>query len=344
MENGKIKVWLPAIRAGTGTDVFTLRLADALRRHGLAAQVTWFSLRFEAMPFLLRQVKPPTGTDIVFANSWNGYAFKRDELPLVVTLHHSAYDPASRKLQSPAQRFYHWLIVKPFEMRSLQAADAITAVSAFAADSLKRATAIDRVSVIHNWVDTERFCPLPARRETGRPFRLLFVGKLSKGKGADLLAPIMRQLGPDFELSFAGRLKKGRAADCPANMRALGWLEEKALIEAYRGCDAVLFPSRSEGFGYAALEAMACGKPVIASNATALPEVVVDGTTGILCSTDDVQGFAGACRTLAANPARCETMAIEARRHAVDRFSESIAMKKFLAIVEDLVNPQPKRC
>jgi glycosyltransferase involved in cell wall biosynthesis len=337
MENDSVKVWLPAIRAGTGADVYTVRLAEGLRRYGMAAEITWFPLRFEAMPFLLRHATPPAGTDIVFANSWNGCAFKRPGLPLVVTVHHSGFDRATRTVQSLAQRAYHRLVVKPYEMRSLRAADVITSVSRFAADSVQRATGIDGVRVIHNWVDTARFFPLPAQREPGGLFRLLFVGKLSQGKGADLLGAIMRRLGPEFELSVAGRLNKRHVFDCPANMHVLGWLAENDLIEAYRQCDAVLFPSRSEGFGYAALEAMACGKPVIASDATALPEVVTNGVTGMLCPVDDVAAFAGACRALAASPERQCRFGTAGRQRALDAFSEAAALPKYMALISELL-------
>lgn len=340
MDKGKIKVWLPTVRVGTGTDVFTQRLADALARHDITTHISWFPPQFEFMPSLLRLVRPPAGTDIVFANSWNGFAFKRTALPLVVTMHHSGFDPAVRSYRTHAQRIYHRLLIRRFEERSYQAANAVTAVSMFSANSVKRATGLGKVEVIHNWIDINRFQPDPisgVQPQGNHPFRLLFVGKPTPSKGADLLAPIMRRLGPDFELRIAGRLNPTKNAGYPANINVLGWLNEEQLIRAYQECDALLFPSHSEGFGYVALEAMACGKPAITTHATALPEVVMNDVTGILCSPNDVNGFANACRRLAANPALCLKMGRAARLRAVAQFSEEKTITRYLELIQRLV-------
>ena len=72
MKDGKVQVWLPTIRAGSGTDLFTIRLAQALESRGLSAHIEWFSTRYEFAPILLRNIPAPAGTDIVFTNSWNG--------------------------------------------------------------------------------------------------------------------------------------------------------------------------------------------------------------------------------------------------------------------------------
>jgi glycosyltransferase involved in cell wall biosynthesis len=338
MQNGKVKIWLPAIRVGTGTDVFTQRLADALASHGTTTQISWFPPKFELTPFLLRLVPPPAGTDIVFANSWNGFAFKRPDIPLIVTVHHSGFDPAVHTYRTPAQRLYHRLLIKPLEKKSFQAADVVTAVSMFTADSVKRATGLGKVEVIHNWIDVDRFHPISrVQLQDTRPFRLLFVGKPSPSKGADLLTPIMRRLGPDFELRIAGRPHSARRADFPPNIRVLSWLNEDDLIREYQECDALLFPSRSEGFGYVALEAMACGKPVIASNVTALPEVINDGVAGILCPVDDVNAFAGACSRLAVDVELCIKMGNAARKWAIEQFSEPQVMGRYLTLIHRLL-------
>lgn len=336
MENGRKKVWFPLIRAKSGSDVFTRRLAAALERQGFAAEFSWFPLQYEPAPFLLRTIRPPAGTNIVFANSWNGFAFKRAGIPLVVTVHHSGFDPSSRSYRTPVQNLYHRLLVRPFEMRSLHISDAITAVSNYAAAAIKRHDpSLGRVETIHNWVDTKRFRPANSTSRTGRPFQLLFVGKLSSSKGADLLPKIMRLLGRDFELRIAGRWER-TSCKLPDNIQMLGWLNEEDLIRAYQESDALLFPSRSEGFGYAAAEAMACGKPVIASNCTALPEVVSDCITGLLCPPNDVSAFANACRQLADSPLQRKEMAEAARQKAVEEFSENAVLPRYITLINRL--------
>ena len=74
----------------------------------------------------------------------------------------------------------------------------------------------------------------------------------------------------------------------------LGWVTDEQLVDLYRGASVFLDPTLYEGFGYGVLEAMACGAPVVASNATSVPEVV--GDAGVLCDPRDVDALAGAVR------------------------------------------------
>lgn len=331
MENGRIKVWLPAIRAGSGADVFTMRLAQALERHGITAHITWFTKYDELMPLRMMRASPPPGTDIVLANSWSSYAFKRPRLPLIVTVHHAIFEAELDAYKSLGQRLYHRHFAEPREARSLRAADAVVAVSAYVADRVRERYGLEDVKVIHNWVDIDKFCPAPPHDRKPGPFRLLFVGKPTRLKGADLLAPIMRELGIEFELHITAAEAECRSLNFPANVYRVGRLSEVDLIRAYQQCDALLCPSRSEGFGYAALEAMACGKPVVATNATGLSEVVKNGVSGILCARDDVDEYIHACHQLADTPMR------NIATHAAARFSEGAAIDSYIFEIHRLI-------
>lgn len=77
-------------------------------------------------------------------------------------------------------------------------------------------------------------------------------------------------------------------------------IEEEDLPAVYRGAVALLFPSRAEGFGLTPLEAMACGTPVVCSNATSLPEAV--GDAGILLPPDDAERWAGVIERICGDP------------------------------------------
>jgi len=333
-----MKVWFPAIRAGSGTDVFTQRLADVLRRRGFEAEITWFAGNWQFAPFLLQTVRPPKGTTIVHANSWNGFAFARRGIPLVVTEHLNVFDPQYRPHKSLAQNLYHQSLVRRFVCASLSKASVITAVSRSAASSLKNVWPRFTARVIHNWIDTRVFIPPERkRRSSGGPFELLFVGNLSRRKGADLLAPIMRELGGRFHLRFTTGLRQSRPIPTEGNMIPMGRItEESLLVRAYQDCDAVLVPSRFEGFGLTALEAMACGKPVIASRSSSLPEIVEDGVTGILCPIGDVSAFAAACRKLAENPDLRNKYGQAAKRRAVELFSEDAIIPRYVALYGEL--------
>ncbi len=267
-----MKVWFPFTKGASGTDVFTRRQADALQRRGISTEMTCFPAHYEFAPFFLRSIPAPAGTHIIHANSWNGFAFKRPGIPLVVTEHHCVFDPRYRPYKTFAQHIYHETLIRPFEMASFRAASIITVVSQFTASSLANTLNIFSAKVIYNWIDTMAFTPAdPIASPRRRPFRLLFVGNPSMRKGTDLLASIMKQLGPNFELHFTSGLRGMKDTHLTPNMVPLGRITDRELIKAYHGCDALLFPSRFEGFGYAPLEAMACGKPVFITYISSLP-------------------------------------------------------------------------
>ena len=139
------------------------------------------------------------------------------------------------------------------------------------------------MQVVCNGVDVERFRP-PARRGMHRPFRLLYVGKWASLKGVQLLASIMRDLGDGFQLSYTGGASSERdRPGMPGNMHDIGRLDgSEAVRSAMQEADALLLPSRSEGFPMVVVEAQSCGLPVIASDIPSLAEAVQDGATGCL--------------------------------------------------------------
>jgi len=329
-----MRVWLPAIRAHSGADMFTLRLAALLTSGGLEGTITWLPHWVEPMP-PLAIARPPAGTQVVHANSWNAWAFGGPALPRVVTVHHCVHDPDFTPYKSFGQRVYHDVWIRPMERRSLDGAAAVTADSEFTRQRVIAAFGPRPIDVVPLWIDTERFRPRPAASRTG-PFRLLFSGNWGARKGTDLLPGLMRALGPAFELRFT---TGGRAAmppvALPGNMRWAGRVaDETGMVELYRGCDAVVVPSRLEGFGYAALEAMACGKPVIAFDVSSIPEIVDDGVTGRLVPLGDVAAMAQACRQLADDPALLRRLGEAAREAAVARFSGERALAGYLAVYE----------
>jgi glycosyltransferase involved in cell wall biosynthesis len=81
-------------------------------------------------------------------------------------------------------------------------------------------------------------------------------------------------------------------------MIAVGTPDRASLVAAYQSSDILLFPSRLEGFGIAPAEALACGRPVVTTDASALPEVVDHGENGLLCPRNHVAAYADAVRQL----------------------------------------------
>jgi glycosyltransferase involved in cell wall biosynthesis len=100
------------------------------------------------------------------------------------------------------------------------------------------------------------------------------------------------------------------------------------------GADLFLLPSESESFGLAALEALSCAVPVVASNAGGLPEVIEHGVTGLLYPVGDVEGMAAGAVELLADPERHRAFARRAREQAVERFAEVAVVARYRALYE----------
>ncbi|MDH3443895.1 MAG: glycosyltransferase family 4 protein [Deltaproteobacteria bacterium] len=334
-----MKIWLPMIRGGSGADIFATRLAAALQRRGVTARISWFPTYFQFAPFLLSSIRPPSGTDIIHALSWSGFAFQRKDIPLVVTEQLDVFDPLYRPYKGVAQNIYHQSFIRTFVKASFRAAHAITAVSHATADSLRNILDSRKIHVIYNSVDTSVFYPHQRHRESNMPMRLLFVGNLTRRKGADLLAPIMKKLGPQFELRFTAGLRDRKLKASEPNMISIGRLiGDQMLLSAYHECDVLLFPSRLEGLPLAPLEAMACGKPVIAARASSLPEIVEHGVSGFLCESEAIDSFVSATQKLAAAPNTLRVTGDAARRRAESVFSEDVIVPQYIALYTKLLN------
>ena len=145
----------------------------------------------------------------------------------------------------------------------------------------------------------------------GLPVRLVIVGG---GPEQASLAALATELGIGAITHFAGRLPR------------------TAIYGAIKGFDIAAVPSREEGFGLSALEAMAAGVPVVASRVDALQEVVVDGATGLLCPADDPVNLADALARLVANAALRQRMGAAGVAH-VELSYDSPAFRGHLAVL-----------
>jgi glycosyltransferase involved in cell wall biosynthesis len=113
----------------------------------------------------------------------------------------------------------------------------------------------------------------------------------------------------------------------------LGTIPRRELVERYRRAAIFCLPSRQEGFGIVFLEAMACGKPVVAARAAAVPETVVDGETGLLVDPDDPAALAQVLFALLSDPDRCRTVG-EAGRRRVEQYRADRVAESFLLRVQ----------
>ncbi len=338
-----MNIWLPFLQTGSGSDVFTSRLAAALTNEGHRVTTTGLARYWQYLPWGLKTLKAPADTDITIASASYGFAVRRPGNKLIAVEHHCVLDPTYRPYRSWFQAIYHQGLLRAFEKASLMAADAIVAVSRYTAGSLTRAMGCDGIDVIANGIETDFFCPSPEGKPplSDRPVRLLFVGNLTRRKGADLLPDIMNRLGPGFELHYTSGLRTDGSASRSSNMKPLGRLDRRQLRDAYRRADLFLFPTRFEGFGYAVVEAMACGTPAVVTDCSSLPELVEDGVTGRLCPIDNTEAFANAVRDLAGNETGLRDMGQRARAVAVERWSLPRMARDYSELCERVLRNAP---
>jgi glycosyltransferase involved in cell wall biosynthesis len=217
-------------------------------------------------------------------------------VPTVATF----YDATPFRLPSPPERWRRWRARRA--TRSLVRANAIHAISHHAERELLGATAVraEKVSVVYLGVDPV-FSPAI---EPDRPRHLLFVGGGDPHKNLDVLLAVLTD-APDGVLPplvVAGPASTDPRLRSPALARLVRPVPHPTDLELatlYRQAVALLVPSRNEGFGLPALEAMACACPVIAARAGALPEVCGDAATFV--DPDDRRGWLDAVAALVAS-------------------------------------------
>ena len=165
--------------------------------------------------------------------------------------------------------------------RSLEKASRIACVSRAIADETVRGFGVDRakIEIVPNGVD-EFFSPGGEERDY-----ILFAGTLEPRKGVDDLIAAWRSLpAPKPRLVLCG--DRGWGVTIPDDVDVTGYVTRERLRELYRGAIAFVYPSRYEGFGIPPLEAMACGAPVIATRAGAIPDYL----DGVLIERSELPG------------------------------------------------------
>lgn len=338
--NKRLKIWLPTIRAGSGSDVFVQRLANGLRRAGHDPMVQWFPHRYELTPWRLRFVAAPEGVDVIHTNTWQGFAFARPGTPLIVTEHLYVSDSELAPYRTLAQSVYHRYFCERWIARSYRAATSIVAVSESTAAAMRKNVS-KHITVVRNWVDTKQFSPpdplcSEAVRLGDEPFKLLFVGNPSRRKGADLLQQIAARLGPSFELHCLGGLRENfDFRNSAPNIVKLPSRKPEEMPALYRQMDAVLVPTRYEPFGYVALEAMASGLPVVGFASTGTNEICVHGETALLSSVNDVEDLVRNAQLLEAQPDLRRKLGAAGRERALSLFTEERAVAAYIQIYRD---------
>lgn len=235
----------------------------------------------------------------------------------------------------------------------IERSDAVTAVSFYLADEARNTFAVMRpIDVIYNAVDYNRF---NTKRKKG------YCRKYFAPEGTKILIhcsnfrPVKNVLDAVRAFALVKKaipaklLMLGEGPDLPS-ARALAneldiaddisFLGNQDAVEEILPCgDLFLFPSKYEGFGLAALEAMSCGLPVIATNTGGLVEVVTQGEDGWLTEEGDYEGMAEKSIQLLSDNQRLNAMSEAARNKAINKFSPESIVPQYEAVYERVCSP-----
>lgn len=241
---------------------------------------------------------------------------------LVITLH----------MDATATGFKGWyfdLHRRFMQSRILNAADALIVSSRDYAAHSSFAPWKEKVIELPFGVDEARFTPMT--KQSGRT--IVFVGGMDTAhafKGVDVLLRAFTELPQDARLVLGGegdlRAEYERLAKdlgVADRVEFLGRISDENLPDVYRRGDVLAFPSTSsaEAFGLVALEAQACGVPVVASDLPGVRIVVEDKVTGFLSPSGDAQELAAHLRLILENPGMRDEFGRAARQRVIEKFT-----------------------
>jgi glycosyltransferase involved in cell wall biosynthesis len=211
-----------------------------------------------------------------------------------------------------------------------------------------------RLEVIPNGVDTGVFRPRSKEAARGAlglaadAKIVLFASHFSGDsyKGFPTLLDAFAKVRMRSELvgltAGLGDSEQGQKSTFP--IKSLGFIkDEERMSLVYSAADLFVLPSFQDNFPNAALEALACGVPIVASNVGGIPEIVREGLTGVTVAPGDSDALACAMDELLAAPARRSAMSLECRRIAVEEYSLEIQAGRYAQLYEELLRSmEPK--
>ncbi len=238
--------------------------------------------------------------------------------------------------------------------RALAESDAVVAVSHYVADKIHGLIADEKMSVIPNIVEVgsgsgEDDDDAPPRRVEGsapavnlqelQPPFILFAGKLNVLKGADMLPHLIEKSRVTIPLVIVGEGSlQRRLAEIP-NVKMLGWVSNKDVLEVTRRATALLFPSRwAEPLARTLLEAQAMGAPTIALDTGGTRDVIQDGVNGLLAANEDE--FARQLARLVADAELQQRLRENSKRVAYEKFSPGAVLPQFESLYARVLERQ----
>ena len=282
--------------------------------------------------------------DVIHDNQSLAYEllFFQKKKPLITTIHHPISKDLKYQLQSTddfflkllMRRWHSFLVMQKFVAKRLKK---IVVPSNSSLEDIKNEFQVDenKMERVMNGIDLKLFYPDSKIKKI--PFRLVTVASADVPlKGLDYLLEALSDLikvYPDISLSIIGELRKGghterliKKLNLEKRVNFFSDLTQADLRKTYCEAELAIIPSLYEGFGFAAIEAMACGIPIISSSGGALPEVIKD--TGIIIPPKNVKEIYNAVNFLFSSPHSAEEFAKKGLQRANKKFSWAAIAKK----------------
>lgn len=327
-----------------------------LNKPFLAALSFWFSLRKE-FPSLKRQAG---GFDIVHDNGLSAFSLSPKAVfcPRVVTIHHLARTTLKALEASLLDRVRNLrgeIGISPvIERLCMKRADRIIAVSQHTKRDIVDTYGLPEsmIEVIYHGVRPEDYVvaekeKVKLRSTLGINLQpmILFVGRLSPRKGVDILLralpPVLAKVEVKLVLVGSGNQRDYRqlAQSLGVSDKAifLGRVPDNTLRLLYSSCDLFVLPSRLEGLGIVILEAMAAGKPIVATNVGGIPELIESGQNGILVEADEEGKLASAIIKVLSDKSLAKTIGGNNMKKARERYSWEVAARKAEHVYNELI-------
>jgi N-acetyl-alpha-D-glucosaminyl L-malate synthase BshA len=246
----------------------------------------------------------------------------------------------------------------PITRYAIQQSDGVTSISGYLKEVTETNFGITRpIEVVHNFVNCDVYKPFAEdQKDIRAKARARFAAP------DEFLVMHLSNFRPVKRIADVVQIFARVAKQLPARLALIGdgpdrstaeWLahslgihdrihflgKQDRVSELLPLADLMLMPSEMESFGLAALEAMACQTPAIATRVGGVPELITDGVDGLLFPVGDVEAMAAASVSLLNEPERHRAMREAARKTAQDRFCSTRILPRYIAFYESLLNP-----
>ncbi|MDW8300575.1 MAG: glycosyltransferase family 4 protein, partial [Anaerolineae bacterium] len=347
--------------SGSGTAVFFNAFLAGLRQRGYTVEV--IAPNFDTSDYIeatlkrfqfnteLRTDPRLRNADVIIGFDYDGYGLDPAQRPPLIASAHAIFGDLCRWEREPIRTVVYAQAF--FDRLNMQQADLVTAGSQYAKDRIVALYGVpaEKVQVIPHGMLTPNWLPLvdaEPRQANDHPI-VLAVGKFYPRKRVDVLlraVPLLVEEFPDLEVRIVGNglewdVLHALADELKINAHVT-WLshiaDDAAFAREWRQADVFCHPSCQESFGYVYLEAMTLGKPIVAANASAAPEVV--GEAGLLVEPENPAALAEGIRRLL----RDESLRAECSRRGRARaaqFSVARMIDGYEAAIQRVLAPVP---